>query len=69
MFGPENSITREQMAVILMNYAKYKGYDVSMKADLSKFSDEVSNISQPFREEQKKRKGIKEKRAQMLEQL
>ena len=39
MFGPEDSITREQMAVILMNYAKYKGYDVSMKADLSKFAD------------------------------
>ena len=27
------------MAVILMNYAKYKGYDISMKADLSKFAD------------------------------
>ena len=39
MFGPEDSITREQMAVILMNYAKYKGYDISMKADLSKFAD------------------------------
>jgi hypothetical protein len=25
-----------------MNYAKYKGYDISMKADLSKFSDEES---------------------------
>jgi hypothetical protein len=42
MFGPEDSITREQMAVILMNYAKYKGYDISMKADLSKFADEES---------------------------
>ena len=42
MFGPEDSITREQMAAILMNYAKYKGYDISMKADLSKFSDEES---------------------------
>jgi hypothetical protein len=39
IFGPENSITREQMAVILMNYAQYKGYDVSMRADLSKFAD------------------------------
>ncbi|HHV04062.1 MAG TPA: hypothetical protein GXX64_09210, partial [Bacteroidales bacterium] len=39
MFGPEDSVTREQMAVILMNYAKYKGYDISMKADLSKFAD------------------------------
>jgi uncharacterized repeat protein (TIGR02543 family) len=39
IFGPENSITREQLAVILMNYAKYKGYDVSMRTDLSKFAD------------------------------
>lgn len=38
-FGPEDSITREQMAVILMNYAKLKGYDVSAKADLSIFTD------------------------------
>jgi hypothetical protein len=39
LFGPEDAITREQMAVILMNYAKLKGYDVSAKADLSKYSD------------------------------
>jgi hypothetical protein len=39
IFGPENSITREQLAVILMNYAKYKGYDVSMRTDLSEFAD------------------------------
>ncbi|MGI6751532.1 MAG: putative Ig domain-containing protein [Anaerovoracaceae bacterium] len=38
-FGPEDPITREQMALILMNYAKFKGYDVKAKADLSKFSD------------------------------
>ncbi len=38
-FGPEDAITREQMAVILMNYAKFKGYDVSMSADLSKYTD------------------------------
>lgn len=38
-FGPEDSTTREQLAAILMNYAKHKGYDVSGKADLSKFSD------------------------------
>ncbi len=38
-FGPEDSITREQMAVILMNYAKLKGYDVSAKTDISKFTD------------------------------
>jgi uncharacterized repeat protein (TIGR02543 family) len=42
IFGPENSITREQLAVILMNYAKYKGYDVSMRTDLSKLADGAS---------------------------
>ncbi|MDD4843939.1 MAG: S-layer homology domain-containing protein [Anaerotignum sp.] len=30
-FSPENNITREQLAVILYNYAKYKGYDVSIE--------------------------------------
>ncbi len=44
-FGPDDNITREQMAAILMNYAKFKGYDVSAKADLSKFTDN-SKISQ-----------------------
>ncbi|HHV99816.1 MAG TPA: S-layer homology domain-containing protein [Clostridiaceae bacterium] len=44
MFGPEDAITREQMAVILMNYSKFKGYDVSMSADLSKYTD-ASSIS------------------------
>lgn len=39
IFGPVNAITREQLTVILMNYAKYKGYDVSMRADLFKFTD------------------------------
>ncbi|NLK38378.1 MAG: hypothetical protein GX299_09920, partial [Epulopiscium sp.] len=39
IFGAEDSITREQLAAILMNYAQYKGYDVSMRADLSKFAD------------------------------
>jgi hypothetical protein len=44
-FGPEDAITREQMAVILMNYAKFKGYYVSMNSDLSKYADEdaISN--------------------------
>ncbi|MFC5402829.1 S-layer homology domain-containing protein [Cohnella soli] len=38
-FGPEDPITREQMAVILYRYASFKGYDVSAKADLSLFGD------------------------------
>ena len=38
-FGPEDSITREQMAAILYRYAQYKGIDVSAQADLSVYSD------------------------------
>ncbi len=41
-FGPDDAITREQMAAILMNYAKFKGYDTSSNGDLSKFSDSDS---------------------------
>ena len=29
-FGPEDTLTREQMVTILWRYAKYKGYDVSI---------------------------------------
>ena len=38
-FGPNDAITREQMAAILMNYAEYKGQDVSARADLSGYTD------------------------------
>ena len=38
-FGPNDAITREQMAAILMNYAEYKGQDVSARADLSGYAD------------------------------
>ena len=38
-FQPNTAITREQLAAILMNYAAYKGYDVSARADLSHYSD------------------------------
>lgn len=39
-FGPEDSLTREQMAAILYRYAEYKGYDTSKRVDLdSKFTD------------------------------
>jgi hypothetical protein len=41
-FGPEDAITREQLAVILMNYARYKGYDVSMRTDLLRYIDKGS---------------------------
>lgn len=38
-FGPNDPITREQLAVILYQYSAYKKYDVAAKADLSKFTD------------------------------
>ena len=38
-FGPEDYITREQMAAILYRYAQYKGYDTTDRADLDIFSD------------------------------
>ena len=38
-FGPNDKITREQMAVILKGYATYKGIDTDKIADLSDFSD------------------------------
>ena len=38
-FGPNNYISREQLATILNNYAKYKKKDTSRKADLSTFTD------------------------------
>lgn len=38
-FGPNDSIKREDMVVILANYAKYKKKNTSVSADLSKFKD------------------------------
>lgn len=38
-FAPNAAITREQMAAILYRYAQFKGYDVSVKADLSVYTD------------------------------
>ena len=38
-FRPNNNITREQLATILMNYAKFKGKNTSERTDLSKFVD------------------------------
>ncbi len=39
LFGTNDSVTREQMAAILYNYAAYKGYDVTAAADLVAFAD------------------------------
>ena len=41
-FGPNDPITREQMAAILYNYAEYKGEDVSARADLAGYTDSGS---------------------------
>ena len=41
-FGPNDGITREQLATMLYEYAKYKGYDVTKAADLSGFVDQGS---------------------------
>ena len=41
-FRPNAAITREQLAAILMNYASYKGQDVSARADLSNYTDQPS---------------------------
>lgn len=49
LFAPNMEITREQMVAMLYNYAKYRGYDVTASADLSKFADNasVSTWAQP----------------------
>ena len=38
-FSPNTAITREQLAAILMNYAQYKGQDVSARATLDTYND------------------------------
>ncbi len=38
-FGPADNITREQIAVMMNCYAKYKGEDVSQSANLNKYPD------------------------------
>lgn len=38
-FGPDDPLTREQLTLILYNYARIKGYNVSAKGDLSSFVD------------------------------
>ena len=39
LFGPNDPITREQLAAILYRYAQYKGYDTAASADLSRYTD------------------------------
>ena len=44
MFGPEELITREQMAAMLYNYADMLGVDTSARANLNAYSD-VDSVS------------------------
>ena len=41
-FQPGDSITRQEFAQMLYNYAEYKGYDLSAEGDLSRFPDSGS---------------------------
>ena len=41
-FQPTDSITRQEFAQMLYNYAKYKGYDLTAEGDLSQFPDSSS---------------------------
>jgi len=43
-FGPNDLITREQLAAIMYRYSAFKGYDVSKAADLTGYTD-ASSIS------------------------
>ena len=41
-FQPTDSITRQEFAQMLYNYAKYKGFDLTAEGDLSQFPDSGS---------------------------
>lgn len=42
LFAPDTSVTREQLALILYNYAKLQGYDTSASSNVSAFADGAS---------------------------
>ncbi len=39
IFGPEDDMTRQQLAAVLYRYAEFKGYDITVKSDLSSYKD------------------------------
>ena len=41
-FGANDPVSREQLSVMLYNYAGKKGYDVTVKGDISRFADNDS---------------------------
>lgn len=46
-FGPNDPVTREQIAVILWRYAKYAGYEMGTGRTMNMFSfDDASDISE-----------------------
>ena len=49
IFAPDESVTRETIAQFLFNYAKKKGYDTSLRRDLSGYSDKVIRRAHNFR--------------------
>ena len=44
-FGPDDYVTRQQMAAIMYQYAKYKGYDTEANGSLDQFKDASSVAS------------------------
>ena len=44
-FGPDDYVTRQQMAAIMYQYAKYKGYDTAANGSLDQFKDAWSVAS------------------------
>ena len=46
-FQPDGAVTREQLATFLYRYAAFRSYDVSARADLSRYTDaeQVSNYA------------------------
>lgn len=47
-YGPEDNITREQLAAILYRYAQYKGYDVSIGKDTNILSYADANTTSEY---------------------
>ncbi len=48
-FGPDDSITREQLTVLFYRYADYKGYDLTVKGnpDTFKDADKITDYAKP----------------------
>ena len=42
LYDPDGNVTREQFAVMLYKYARFKGYDLTAAGDLTQFPDAAS---------------------------